>query len=69
MGDSKFSSRLIRLMEDDSTFESEHGGYMGYSQQIGLDEAGYLVPLDQFQGHLDRYAQEIQKAVMSRATQ
>ena len=69
MGDSKFSSRLIRLMEDDSMFESEHGGYMGYSQQMSLEEAGYLVPLDQFQGHLDRYAQEIQKAVTSHAAQ
>lgn len=69
MGDSKFSSRLIQLMEDDSVFESEHGGYMRYSQYMGLEEAAYLVPLDQFQERLDCYAQEIQKAVTSRATQ
>lgn len=69
MGDSKFSSRLIQLMEDDSMFESEHGGYMKYGQYMSLKEAGYLVPLDQFQGHLDRYAQEIQKAVTSHAAQ
>ena len=69
MGDSKFSDRLARLIEDDSTFESELGGYMGYSQQMDLEEAGYLVPLPQFRDHLNRYAQDIQKAVKSHAAQ
>lgn len=65
MGDSKFSERLICFIEDDSTSESEHGGYMKYSKQMNLTEAGYLVPLVKFQERLDQYAQEIQKAVKS----
>jgi len=69
MGDSKYSSRLIRLLEDDSTFDSEHGGYMEYGRQMSLERAGYLVPMDQFQGRLDRYAQDIQKAVTSHGAQ
>lgn len=69
MGDSKFSDRLARLIEDDGMFESELGGYMGYSQQMDLEEAGYLVPLPQFRDRLNRYAQDIQKAVKSHAAQ
>lgn len=69
MGDSKFSDRLTRLIGDDSTFESELGGYMGYGQQLDLNEAGYLVPLAQFQECLDCYARDIQKAVKSHAAE
>lgn len=65
MGENKFSDRLTCFIESDSTVESEHGGYMGYGQQMNLATAGYLVPLAQFQERLDRYAQEIQKAVKS----
>lgn len=69
MEDSKFSDQLVRFIGDDSAFESEHGGYMGYARQMDLEEAGYLVPLAQFQSCLDRYAQDIQKAVKSHAAQ
>lgn len=69
MGDGKFSDRLARLIGDDSAFESELGGYMGYGQQMNLEEAGYLVPLAQFQERLDCYARDIQKAVKSHAAQ
>lgn len=69
MGDNKFSNRLTRLITDDSMFESELGGYMRYCRQMDLDEAGYFVPLAQFQERLDCYAQEIQRAVISHAAQ
>lgn len=71
MEENRFSGRLAGFTEDDGTFESEseHGGYMKYACQMSLADAGYLVPLDQFQESLDCYAQEIQKAVRYRAAQ
>lgn len=71
MEENRFSGRLASFTAEDGTFEteSEHGGYMKYAGQMSLADAGYLVPLDQFQESLDRYAQEIQRAVRHRETQ